>query len=171
MLSRTLHAREGIYRLCSALCMCVCVLKHECMISVIPVKWSSRGGGTGILLYCLTIHAICSFKGAVGPDFSLTVSTFFYCRRPFFVLFSLPFMPPSSLYINYSIPLQLPTHSIILLISLFFCLPVHLQYLLFFILFLQNHHHFSLSSSSISFFTLRCLSSSPVFVSLLPTTT
>lgn len=52
-----------------SLSVCLCVLKHECMISVIPVKWSSRGSGTGILLYCLTIHAICLFKGAVGPDF------------------------------------------------------------------------------------------------------
>lgn len=122
------------------------------MISVIPVKWSSRGSGTGILLYCLTIHAICLFKGAVGPDFSLTVSTFFYCRRPFFVLFSLP----SCLLPLFTWITQSPFSS--LLIPLFSSSVFSSAFLstysicCFFIQFLQNHHHFSLSSSSISFF-------------------
>lgn len=50
---------------------------------------------------------------------ALTRLTFLSCRRPFFLIFSPPSSPPSTLYINYPIPLQRPPHSIILLICLF----------------------------------------------------
>lgn len=103
-------------------------------------------------------YSTCSQKRAVGADFSLTLLTFLYCRRPFLVLFSLPFMSPSTLYINYAIPLQLPTLSIILLISLFFCLPVHLQYLLFFFI-ISTEPSSCLTELLIDFFSHSALAS------------
>lgn len=103
--------------------------------------------------------------------FSVTLLTFLSCRRPFFLLFRRSFRasfhslhkllnPPSTPYsFHYSPHLSFP---------LPFCPPTVSD--VFFTLFPQRHHHFSLSSSSISFSTPRCLLSSPVFVSLLPTT-
>ena len=111
LLSRTLRSHKRIYRLCFPERM------NVCMISVVPVKNGSRGDGLRV-------------QRATGELTFLSLTTFLSCRRP--IISSLLSPPFLSLHkLPRTPPLPRPTHSIILLICLS---PVHLLYLLFFIL-------------------------------------